>query len=100
MLDHPSVAFFDQQFQRQIGAEEFALNPFETVALPHLTGRVLDYGCGLGNLAIAAARQACQVEALDASPHNHAGKSALRLRKPCRVSPIGQPGTRSGKKGG
>ena len=32
-----------------------------------------------------------------ASPHNRAGKSALRLRNPRRVSPIGRPGTRSGR---
>ena len=30
-------------------------------------------------------------------PYNHAGKSALRLRNPCRVSPIGHRETRLGK---
>ncbi|MBK9133793.1 MAG: methyltransferase domain-containing protein [Betaproteobacteria bacterium] len=67
MLDHHSVRFFDAQFRRQREANDFALNPFEQLALPHVRGRVLDYGCGLGNLAVAAARRGCEVVALDAS---------------------------------
>lgn len=63
-----SVDFFDRQFRQQIGGRDFKLNPFELVALPHLKGRVLDFGCGLGNLAIAAAECGCSVLALDASP--------------------------------
>lgn len=63
-----SVKFFDTQFQRQVRDRDFQLNPFELAALPHLRGRVLDYGCGLGNLAFAAAEQGCSVMALDASP--------------------------------
>lgn len=62
-----STHFFDQQFQQQITRGEFALNPFEQAVLPHLSGGVLDLGCGLGNLAIAAARNGCAVTALDAS---------------------------------
>jgi tellurite methyltransferase len=62
-----SVRFFDEQFQRQIRAGDLALNPFEQAALPYLQGRVLDFGCGLGNLACAAARRGCSVLALDAS---------------------------------
>jgi tellurite methyltransferase len=62
-----SITFFDQQFQQQIAKGEFALNPFELAVLPHLTGGVLDLGCGLGNLAIAAAKLGCAVTALDAS---------------------------------
>lgn len=62
-----SVQFFDQQFQRQVAAQELALNPFEQVALPLLSGEVLDFGCGLGNLALEAARRGCCVTALDAS---------------------------------
>lgn len=62
-----SIEFFDHQFQQQVREGQFALNPFEELALPHLRGRVLDLGCGLGNLSIAAARQGCSVLALDGS---------------------------------
>ncbi len=64
--DH-SIRFFDQQFQRQSAVGDLALNPFEEAALPFLHGSVLDYGCGLGNLAVAAARRGCRVTALDGS---------------------------------
>jgi tellurite methyltransferase len=64
-----SVDFFDSQFERQIRGENFALNPFEDLALPWLHGGVLDLGCGLGNLSIEAARRGCDVLALDASVH-------------------------------
>jgi tellurite methyltransferase len=63
-----SIAFFDEQFRRQSGGAALALNPFEALVLPYLGGDVLDFGCGLGNLAFAAARQGCTVTALDASP--------------------------------
>ena len=68
MHDSDSVGFFEAQFQRQLRERDFRLNPFELAALPHLRGRVLDYGCGLGNLAFAAAERGCTVTALDASP--------------------------------
>jgi tellurite methyltransferase len=63
-----SVGFFETQFQRQVKAGEFELNPFERLALDYVHGRVLDLGCGLGNLAIEAARRGCTVTAVDASP--------------------------------
>ncbi len=62
-----SIDFFDTQFRRQVAAGDFALNPFEETVLPFVRGRVLDLGCGLGNLAIAAARKGAQVVAVDAS---------------------------------
>lgn len=63
-----SIDFFETQFRCQVDAGDLALNPFERAALPLLRGRVLDFGCGLGNLAVAAARAGCAVLALDASP--------------------------------
>lgn len=67
MTKNRTVSFFDGQFQQQIAEGEFALNPFEALALPFLSGRVLDLGCGLGNLTIEAARRNCSVLALDGS---------------------------------
>ena len=63
-----SVTFFDSQFQKQVSEQSFAINPFEAAALPYLTGSVLDLGCGLGNLAVEAARRGASVVAVDASP--------------------------------
>jgi tellurite methyltransferase len=62
-----AIDFFEAQFRRQVGEGDFALNPFEMLALPYVRGRVLDLGCGLGNLSLAAARRGCTVLALDAS---------------------------------
>jgi tellurite methyltransferase len=72
-----SVEFFDRQFQRQVSEADYALNPFERAILPHLFGEVLDLGCGLGNLSLAAAEAGCKVTALDASP---TGVAALARR--------------------
>jgi len=63
-----AIEFFESQFQRQVNAREFGLNPFERLALDYVQGSVLDYGCGLGNLALEAARRGCTVTAVDASP--------------------------------
>jgi tellurite methyltransferase len=80
-----SVEFFDAQFRRQAEQGEAALNPFEAVVLPHLAGRVLDMGCGLGNLALAAARRGCDVLAVDASP---AGIECLAARAAAAGTPV------------
>jgi len=61
------MRFFDEQFKRQAAAGEFKLNPFESRALPYLRGDVLELGCGLGNLAVAAAQHGARVTALDGS---------------------------------
>lgn len=68
MTTNHSVDFFEAQFKQQITKHDFALNPFELAALPYLRGRVLDFGCGMGNLAVHAARARHAVLALDASP--------------------------------
>jgi tellurite methyltransferase len=68
MSTNRSVDFFDRQFARQARESDYALNPFERAIVPHLFGEVLDLGCGLGNLAVAAAEAGCKVTALDASP--------------------------------
>lgn len=67
MESNRSIEFFDAQFQRQVRSGECQLNPFEIAALPYLSGRVLDYGCGMGNLACELARRGGSVLALDAS---------------------------------
>jgi tellurite methyltransferase len=68
MTNSRSIAFFDEQFRCQPKDVALKLNPFEELALPFLTGEVLDFGCGLGNLAFAAAGTGCTVTALDGSP--------------------------------
>ena len=80
-----SLEFFSRQFARQIAAADYALNPFEQAVLPHLQGRVLDLGCGLGSLSIAAAERGHAVTAFDACPHAVAN---LQRRARARSLPI------------
>ena len=81
-----SIAFFDTQFQRQVQQQDFTLNPFETLALDHLNGTILDLGSGLGNLSLEAGRRGHNVLAVDASPaavariNDHAQKEKLPVR--------------------
>jgi tellurite methyltransferase len=63
-----SIEFFENQFQRQVTAGQFEINPFERLALDYVHGVVLDFGCGIGNLALEAARRGCAVTAVDGSP--------------------------------
>lgn len=67
MSTNRSIDFFEAQFQRQVAGRAFAMNPFETLALPYLQGDVLDLGCGLGNFSIEAAQRGHRVIAVDAS---------------------------------
>ena len=80
-----ALEFFDRQFRKQAEAQDYALNPFERAVLPHLRGDVLDLGCGLGNLALAAAERGCRVTALDASA---AAIADLRRRAGARKLPL------------
>jgi hypothetical protein len=64
-----------------------ALNPFEEAALPYLTGRVLDLGCGLGNLGVAVAICGCEVVAVDASPIAIEHLSQVSQRARCASPP-------------
>lgn len=67
-IHNRSVEFFETQFQRQVRQRDYALNPFETLALDYLTGTVLDLGCGLGNLSLEVGRRGHSILAVDASP--------------------------------
>ncbi len=76
MSANQSITFFDTQFQKQVADNDFALNPFETLALPFVRGHVLDLGCGMGNLSVEAARRGANVLAVDAS-----SAAIARIRK-------------------
>src|SRR6266540_4326857 len=88
MTTNRTVDFFDAQFRNQVEAREFALNPFEEAVLPHLSGRVLDLGCGLGNLSVAAARRGCDVLAVDASPAAVEHLASLSREERLRLSAV------------
>ncbi|GIL05066.1 class I SAM-dependent methyltransferase [Betaproteobacteria bacterium PRO7] len=87
MTSNLSVEFFAKQFDRQIAEQEYRLNPFEQWTLPHLAGRVLELGCGLGNLSIEAARAGHEVTAIDACPDavKDLGRRAQAEGLPIRV---------------
>ena len=88
MIEGRAVEFFDAQFRRQASRGERELNPFERAALPHLSGRILDLGCGLGNLALAAAARGCEVLAVDASPAGVEGLAARAAAERANVRAV------------
>lgn len=88
MIPPDPVEFFERQFQRQVRATDFALNPFEQLALPYIAGSVLDLGCGLGNLSLEAARRGCSVTAVDASPTAIERLCATALQEQLRLQPL------------
>lgn len=88
MVPNHSIDFFETQFQRQLSAREFALNPFEQASLPYVTGRVLELGCGLGNLSVVAARNGCDVVAVDASPTAIEHLSRVARDEKLRLTPV------------
>jgi tellurite methyltransferase len=90
MASSRSVAFFENQFRQQVAGRDFALNPFESAVLPHLRGSVLDFGCGLGNLAIQAARSGHPTLALDGSitAVEHVERIAGDERLPLRAARV------------
>jgi tellurite methyltransferase len=59
---------WEREFRERIATTDYAPSVFEQAILPYLSGDVLDLGCGLGILALAAAARGCCVVALDASP--------------------------------
>ena len=85
-----AVRFFDNQFQQMPAQQLPDLNPFEQRTVPYLKGRVLDYGCGMGNLSVMAARQGHSVLAVDASPaaigHLRQRAQAENLPLQCRLA--------------
>jgi tellurite methyltransferase len=88
MCPNQSIAFFDAQFRQQLARNDFALNPFEQVALPFLRGRVLDLGCGLGNLSVEAARRGSEVVAVDASETAIERIKAIALGESLKIDAI------------
>lgn len=88
MRPNQSITFFETQFRQQLARDDFALNPFERAALPYLRGRILDLGCGLGNLSVEAARRGLEVVAVDASETAIRRIEAIALAENLKIEAI------------
>ena len=80
-----AIEYFSRQFDRQIHAADYTLNDFERLALRYLDGEVLDLGCGMGNLSVAAAERGHAVTAYDACG---AAIADLQRRASARALPV------------
>jgi tellurite methyltransferase len=87
MAPNLTIQFFETEFQRRVGEDE-PLSSFEEAALPYMSGRVLDLACGLGKLTLAAARNGCEVTAVDASATAIAHVSALAAAERLPVTAV------------
>ena len=67
-INNQSVNLFEKQFQRQVRDNEFALNPFEQLALEYLNREKLDLGAGFGNLSLETGLRGNRVNAVEAGP--------------------------------
>ena len=83
-----SIDFFDSQFRRQVAERDFALNPFEQLALEYVSGTILDLACGLGNLSLEACRRGCRVVAVDGSETAIARIQAAALEEKLQVEAV------------
>ena len=63
-----AAGFFDHQFQHMPAQQVSDLNAFEQRSVPYLKGRVMNYGCDVGNLSVMAVRQGHSVLAVDVRP--------------------------------
>jgi tellurite methyltransferase len=83
-----TIRFFEQRFRREAHDGDHDRSPFEAIALSHLRGKVLDLGCGLGNLSLEAARRGHEVTAVDASPSAVIRLSSIAAQQHLRLHAI------------
>jgi tellurite methyltransferase len=88
MAPNRTIDFFEAEFQKRVAGHDGAPSGFEESALPFVAGKVLDLACGLGNLALAAARRGCEVVAVDASPTAIAHVSAVARAEGLAVTAV------------
>jgi tellurite methyltransferase len=87
-MGNRSIDFFESQFRGQVAKRDFALNPFEQLALEYASGSILDLGCGLGNLSLEAGRRGCRVVGVDGSETAIARIQAAALEEKLQVEAV------------